>query len=563
MCLTMIGFSTCVIFINKFKIFREMARNRRKDVLFILLFVIYLLLRIFSASEYFLLQNNDAARYLALADSFPKNALANNQLNILHPPLYAYAIHFFSLFVQDHIAGLLVSVLSSVIMFFILWKFFMLLTNDWNVSFFALILFSISGFYIKMTQSVIKEPFAVMLTISCLYFYLRFLKEEKSKYVLYSAAAGFATGFTTDHSILLIPGIIITYLIFGKFRKSWIVVLPLIAVVASFSMWAGVKIYVYTHNNYYPAGMDGTIVDTSHWDYRQVLSSQYFDEVSQYIPYGISMDPLHYIYPSLYMLNLVVAPYPLGIRINTVSMLFSKTYFVQLFVYTFLIVCAALGLFAVLKGIFVKKKFKNNAMLYSLLLFFVYLSPIMQKFLSTRYLVTSYVFLFLIISFGFFYLLNLLKIKYVANAIIIFLVVVLFIYLQFYIYKNPHFLLTKQEVVEAAKAAQFINTLPQDGFMVQIGYSQQLNYLTNKRILELPSGPDKMMFFVKTYNISYVVYGELNSKPVAQGTRENVFNYDTIKYILKHPEAFRLVKVVEENYPMIKRTDHVYIYKVI
>jgi len=126
MCLTMIGFSTCVIFINKFKIFREMARNRRKDVLFILLFVIYLLLRIFSASEYFLLQNNDAARYLALADSFPKNALANNQLNILHPPLYAYAIHFFSLFVQDHIAGLLVSVLSSVIMFFILWKFFLI-----------------------------------------------------------------------------------------------------------------------------------------------------------------------------------------------------------------------------------------------------------------------------------------------------------------------------------------------------------------------------------------------------------------------------------------------------
>ena len=97
--------------------------------------------------------------------------------------------------------------------------------------------------------------------------------------------------------------------------------------------------------------------------------------------------------------------------------------------------------------------------------------------------------------------------------------------------------------------------------MAQIGYTPELAYLTDKRVVALTIDSSNFLELIKAYKINYLVYGEAYAKPFSVENKEKVINYDTIKYIVEHSEEFELIKIVTEVYPWGKQ-DNFYIYEV-
>src|SRR3989338_5127747 len=94
--------------------------------LWIILFIAFVFLRLFSAHEYVLL-GSDHLKFFTLADRFPDHLLYNNQPYLLHPPFYPYMIHIFTLIFRDDFLGaLLLSLFSSIATFFVLARLLLL-----------------------------------------------------------------------------------------------------------------------------------------------------------------------------------------------------------------------------------------------------------------------------------------------------------------------------------------------------------------------------------------------------------------------------------------------------
>ena len=520
-------------------------------------------LRMFSDSEYYFIQGGDSAKYLVLANNFPYHTAYNNQLYIVHPPLYPYLIHFVSFFVEDYLAGILISLISAAITFFIVYKLVILISNSRYVALGTLLLFSLSGIFISISTKVGKESFSVMLSLSSIYFLIVFLKKGKGKNIWLSAFFGALLGVTTDHVVLLIPSLILSYVVFWNKNTLWRATIPIISATLSYSFWIFVRAYTYMTHEFYNVGLDGTIANVSNWGLKQLVSPMFFSEIQNYVPFGFNFQPLHYIYPISYMLNLVVAPWPAGLRFSNLGILFSTNYALQLIIYTTLTMAAIYGTYKIIKSFF-KKGIKNNGMLLSLILFTIFIFPLSQEFISTRFTVTAIIFLFIIINYGFFQLAKTFNVLRLYKLYIIVLISIVIVYMPFFYYSNNHFILSKEKLVEAPKTGEFINQLPKDGIMSQIGYGQEIMYLTDKRVMALPITPN-YMFLIDKYNISYVLYGEFWSEPFENYTG-HMFNYDTIKYIREHSEKFKLLNVIEETYPVKingeNKKDHIYIYEV-
>ena len=213
--------------------FLAMAKKStdRIYVLIVLVFVIFLFLRIFSGSQYEIIQRSDAGRYLELAKNFPYHTFHNNQLYITHPPFYPYLIHFFSYFFEDHIAGLLISLISAVVTFFVIWKLVILLSGSRYAALVTLLLFSLSSIYINMSTIILKESFSIMLTLLSIYFFLVFLKKGGNINVALSAIFGALLGITTDLVVPLVPAFIAAFIIFGSKKKLWKASIPVLATI--------------------------------------------------------------------------------------------------------------------------------------------------------------------------------------------------------------------------------------------------------------------------------------------------------------------------------------------
>jgi len=543
------------------KIYYEWDSKRIERTALLLAFLVFLGMRLFAASPYYTIQGGDDARYLALAQESPRHTLGNNELYLLHPPLYPYVLHFFSIFMEDHRAGLFLSLLSGAATFFLLYALMRLLSGNFFASFLAVLLYSLSVIFINFDKAIIKEPFSTALILGCLTFYLFFLKKKGKKFLAFSVVCGAATSLATDHAILLIPAIMACFIFFGEWRNWRYSLLLLLAVALPYAAWLGIKAYVYSTHEYYPAAFDGTVVKTEGWGFRQLLSSQFFPDVAFTTPFGISFEVSHYFYPLLYMLNLIVAPYPPGLRFETLQDILSTDYFFQIIIYPLL---AFLLLFFIYRAAIAAggRNMEGNGILLCIILFLIFLFPLTQKLTSTRFTATAALLLYGMVGIGTTELFRYVNMpKNIALWTSLSLVGLSLIFVPFYIIHHPHLLLASEKVVEASRTAEFLANLPKDGVMAQIGYSQELNYLLDKRVLDLPSSSN-YMFLIQRYNINYLVYGEFWMKPFSEGDKESLYNYDVIKYIREHPEQFRLINVVNESYPTIPKIDHVYVYEV-
>ena len=381
-----------------------------KRNIIIVLFVVFLFLRLFVNNSSVLL-GADPLKFMELSKNFPKHTLYNNQPYLLHPPFYPYVIHFFDLFMEDHIAAILISLISSVITFFVLYYFLMMLTKDFNLTFFVLLFFTLSVGFIIASRAPLRESFVIMLMFLTFYFYVGGVKFNDKKSIIIATIFGSISAITSDHVIYLIPALVLSYIIFNKekinikkfkFPNLKYIILPLIVIMLFYGSWTFAKYYQYSQYDYYPNGRSGGPLDTRNFGLYQVIDVRTFEgyQIPYYTP-GIFSNVKSYAYNFGYMFDIEPFSIPIGLNFTTMKFLLYPNHIFYMFaVYLPLFLILLYGLYHIVKDILRSKKIHNNVNLYTVLLFIIFVSPITNKVTSARHMYISYVFLFYFISYG-------------------------------------------------------------------------------------------------------------------------------------------------------------------
>ena len=269
----------------------------KKKYILIILFAVFLFLRLFTNISYILL--SDDLKFMEAAKNFPYHTLYNNQLYLLHPPLFPYAIHFFTLiFGLDYIAGIFISILSAAITFFVIYKFFMMLTNNFNITFFILLFYTLSEQFIRLSRLIFRDSMQVMLIFLSLYYFVRIVKfNEKKSVILASLFAGLLA-VTSDHVVFIFPAFVLSYLLLNSkqinikkliFPNLKYAALPFLFALVIYGSWTGIKYYQYSNSEYYPNGYLGAPLSTDDLGLMQAINSRFFDEY-KYIAAGHAAD---------------------------------------------------------------------------------------------------------------------------------------------------------------------------------------------------------------------------------------------------------------------------------
>tara|TARA_Y100000310_G_C20703195_1_gene832029 strand:+ start:3719 stop:5389 length:1671 start_codon:yes stop_codon:yes gene_type:complete len=545
----------------------------KRNLIIAALFVVFLFLRLFVDSSSVLLAA-DHLKYLETSKNFPYHKLYNDQLYLFHPPFYPYTIHLFTLiFQEDTIAAVLLSLISAIVTFFVLYKFFMMLTN-FNITFFVLVFYTLSVAFINSATAILRESFVVMLILLSIYYYVKGIKFNEKKPLIIATIIGSFLALASDHVVFLFPAFILSYIFFNSkkinlkklnFPNLKYIAIPIIILFIFYSSWNAVKFYQYSTNEYYTNGVEGTPLSTHDLGLMQLISPHYFEDFSgPYISPGLLSFPKKLAFQFGYMFNIEPFSIPLGLNFSTMSYLLFPRHVAYMFlIYLPLALIALFGFFTIIKDFIKTRRIYNNVNLYMMGLFFIFLIPITQQFVSPRYIYTSYIFLFYFISFGI-YALFMKKESLQNYSKLLVIVILLFLLIPFWFIYNGNFVLFNKNAFGAHNTADFINNNLDkgDAIMAQPGYSVQLNYLTEQRTLGLYPKPEKLPYLIDYYNASYIVFGKRYTYDVAH------FSIDTVEYVKSNPDKFELIASVQEDYSDfyveedLASADEVYIYKI-
>ena len=98
----------------------------------------------------------------------------------------------------------------------------------------------------------------------------------------------------------------------------------------------------------------------------------------------------------------------------------------------------------------------------------------------------------------------------------------------------------QRDPVEGTPVARYLKELPGEGIMAGVGYSPELAYLLpEKRVLGIPPSPGDLDRQIEYYDIDYLVQGQHYRRAFDRGSHS---------YIRKHPEKYKLIKVVNVKY---------------
>ncbi len=540
----------------------------------IVLFVLFLFLRLFSNSSIALL-GADNVKYMETSKRFPAHTLYNNQLYLLHPPLYPYIVHFFTLiFQEDYIAAITLSLLASIITFFIIYKLFMTLTDNFSITFFVLLFYTLSVSFIEIAKGALKESFVVMLVLLAIYFFVDGIKSSRKRSIILASIFTGLLSLSSDHIVFLAPALILSYLFFNpqkinikpfNFPNLKFLVLPMLIIFLIYGSWSAVKFYQYSTHEYYPNGVEGTPISTKDLSLMQVIDPHNFEDYNlPYISTGAIATLKKLAFQLGYMFNMEPFSIPPGLNFSNYTLFLSPWHL--LFMAIIYIPLFLLFVFGFMYSLIVfskTKKLHENAQIYIMLLFFLFLIPIKQTIVSPRYLLTAYIFFFYFIGYGAYLLFKkeLSRKAYIAFFLALFLLVLI---IPIWYANNGQFIFFTKKSVAAQNTADFINkNIDKDaGIMAQAGYTAKIIYLTGYRTVGLYHKPEKLMEVIDYYNVSYVVFGRFYTWDQYQ------YSIDSVNFIMQNPDKFELVAKIQEDYSQFyvegdkKRTDEVYVYKV-
>ncbi|MCK4669653.1 MAG: hypothetical protein KAT43_00510 [Nanoarchaeota archaeon] len=525
------------------------------------LFIIFVLLRLFVDSPIDYISGDDA-KFLGLAKNFPNHTLHGDFLYLAHGPIFPYAIKFFNLFVEDHIAGFFVAFTSSLIIFLFIILLFRLFNKDWNWIFYSLLIYSLSVFNITLSHAVLKETFFMVLALASIYFYLRAIKIS-SRNLWLASLFGILTSMISDHVIFIIAILVLTFIIFAFKQKITVgqkikLIVPIVLTIISYTAWLFVRIYVYTHHTFHPSGGDGLFEYVRNFGWKQIIAPFSFPETLNFHSIGLNLHIEESISALAYVIDIFPFSIPLALRADTVHILLQTKYLLFIFLIYFpLVILIAIPILYSLYILLKKKTIFDNVNLYFILFLLIAIFPVFNL-AATRYGVLA------IVPISYFFATSvsfILKIFPRLEKIIpIIILIVLLISTTLYVSNNPILFFEQEKLVETQSVADFIETLPDGAVMAQMGYSLELAYLLDQPAYALPFDTNRLEILIQMFDIKYLVYGQKYWAPVSEGETEWVLNYETIKHIQAHPERFKLLKIIKEYDPDNKIVDELYVY---
>lgn len=537
------------------------------------LFLVFLFLRLYTENPLILL-GSDNVKFFELAKRFPAHTFYNNEIYLLHPPFYPYVIHLFDLFfTEDYIAAIFISIASSIITFFLLYRFFMMLTKNFSVTFFVLLFFTLSNGFIFAAKNPLRESFVVMLFFAALYFFIKGVKFNDGKSVAYASAIGGVTALTTDFVIFLLPALALSYAIFNskkiELRKLNLpdfhyALIPIAVTLLVYGSWNTVKYYQYSTHEYYANGYTGMPLKTNDLNWLKTISPQLFEDYKgPLIGSGISSTLKRFAFNLGYMLNMEPLSVPRGLNFSTMKFLLKPHHIAyMLLIYLPLALIALYGFLSALKKFFKARKIHQNVDLYMLGLFVIFAFPIIQKFVNPRYLYTAYIPMFYFIGLTIYPIIrkrDILK-NYRIIAVAVFLLLLI---IPFWHYNHKYFIFSVKPKFQNQNTANWANdNIPKNAvIMAQAGYPVELIYFTGNKVIGLYHNPQELPKIISLYNVSYIVVGK-------RYTDYYHITEDSVRYVKSNPK-FKPVATIKEDYGDFfpesdpARRDEVYVYKVV
>ena len=513
----------------------------RYGLLFII-FILFLLIRIFVASPYYFI-SMDEAKYLTLARNFPHHTLFNNQLYLVHPPGFPYLIRLFSLVLPDHIAGMTVSLFFAAVTFFAMVKLFRLFGKDYFWIAIALFILAVSPLHISTSRVIYKDSLFFGLFSLSLFFFIKGLIKSDRRCLYTAGCIGAICFLTSDITIMLLPSFALAYLLFrGPNIRLRDALLPILIMLAAYGLWIMTRVIIFNNAPLYPVGVDGTIEYVRDFTLRQLLTPRYFPATSTMFNFGVDL--------SEFRINANV--YPLKNLSGIPGILYIITY----------IFIGATAVFSITQGLIQKKIRNNGAVYFSLLLIIFFIPVILHP--EPRFLIPILIPICFLFGNGITLIPGICRSpERVRKIIALILVLALTVLTGIYLYGHRNLIFSLEKEVEIPRTAEFILRLPEEGVMAQVGYPPELAYLTGKRVLALPITPRVLDDFTRRYKISYLLYGQHYLAPIHTNEPSLIWCYHTIKYIREHPERYPILRVIDEAYRSGAPPDRIFIHGII
>jgi hypothetical protein len=514
-------------------------------------FGLFLVMRLFSGDSYFLL-GGDQCTFLELGRTFPKHQLWNHELYLIHPPLFGYLVGLLHVALPILAAGLAATLLCAVVNFFAVRALGEFEALPRGAICAGLVYLALHRAGVAYDYHVARVSILVATTALALLAFVRLLRKPGPKNMWWAIAANVACLMVSDQALLLLPCEAVLLWARGGFRQwRWIPVAA--ASVAAAAIWPAVRLIEYGRRADLPAGIDGTIEFTKGLPAMAALQPNY-------LPFTNAHRSL-FTQTSLSLANLkpaLLADLPtdlLGIPR----------------------ILSALLIAALIAAALVRASRRRSAVVW-LALSLLFLLPVgmgMNEWYGMGFAVP---FSLLLMS-GAAACLDWAggRMRHDDGKLTAALCAACVLAGVLWIAAPPpgnhglleprggtDFLFARRPLTRGTTVARFFDTLPRDtGIMAAPGLGPEIVYLTDKRVVAIPFDPELLDRFVAEYRISYVVtsteYWQEYTSPAADQWTGHLAS----RYIGRHPERYRLVQRVREEYPAFYAPAEYLVFQVI
>lgn len=444
----------------------------------------YILVRLFTHKKHEFVEG-DELRYMACARNFYK--LWNKSFYDTHPPLYSWLIKRVMIFIRDYYAGIVVSFLCSIGLYFACSKLYDVLGLTVCQKAVAMAFITFNYTLIYYSNRVFRYQLIALLGTLTILFSLLYTPILSgiswgllSITCVFAGLRGFFIWLLLDRSLL---SVVIWLFFFGD--------------------WLVTKNSTYCKHDYYPAGIDGKIEPVKDFTFKQLISPLYFPYTYSY--YG--KRELGYDFKNWHKkIGGVFGFYQIG----------NKKIDILLGILT-----AVLGFFTI-KGMV-------KAPLSLVILTVILLYPsIFKRFLPRNSIIA-------IPLIGYFLG------KGVPQMLLEWLFLGQIGLLVAFLAFNKVFILS-QPKIKATVTSRYLDNLSKDGVLVEGLISYPIVYRSRKRIVVIPHEPDidkaikQVDLSIEKFDLHYAVFSDI-------WKTEEYLGYPAIYYI----KSFKLIKTIKED----------------
>jgi hypothetical protein len=128
---------------------------------------------------------------------------------------------------------------------------------------------------------------------------------------------------------------------------------------------------------------------------------------------------------------------------------------------------------------------------------------------------------------------------------------------------GTHFLFTRPPLTRAAIVSKYFDSAPRDaGIMAPVLLAPEIVYLTDKRVVALPFDPKLLDRFIEEYHITYLLTSSQFLTRYREPVADQYYGALVARFIVEHPERYRLVRTVQERYGAFYPAYTYYVFQV-